>query len=107
MSAAPESALPPALSPACGSAGAVAALSGPRAARLPDLSLSESFERALSPNRSTCSDAMVTHEQKRKVHRAAKRPSPTTAHHLVPDSKHQVYFLNFSGRFHGNVFVLK
>lgn len=48
MSAAPESAVPPALSPACGGAGGVAALSGPRAARLPDLSLSESSERALN-----------------------------------------------------------
>lgn len=68
MSAAQESAVSPALSPARGGAGGVAALSGPRAARLPDLSLSESFEGALSRDRSTCADAMAKHES--LTHRA-------------------------------------
>lgn len=51
LPAAPQPAVSPPLPPARGGVGGVAALSRPRAARLPDLSLSESFERALSPDR--------------------------------------------------------
>lgn len=119
MSAAPESAVSPALPPACGGAGGVAALSGPRAARLSDLSLSESFKRALSPDRSACADATAKHESPRprpeeegtpsskRSGPASLPPSGWVRKKCAADSKHQVYFLNFSVKFHENVFVLK